>query len=401
MKIERILIFAYRFIKMKKTDFTNKASGKIIKTVQGYAAFVPNPLPPKVAWPNNLITALSRADRSLVRLAEVGNAFPVPHVVVRPFIRKEAVLSSQIEGTRTTFQGLLSFEAGQLSLFGDVEDAHEVHNYVQAIDYGLERLKSFPLSTRLIREIHGILMKGVRGERMTPGDVRRSQNWIGKPGAILENARYVPPPVDEMHQCLSDLERFIHEESDLTPLLRIGLIHYQFEAIHPFLDGNGRIGRLLVTLLMITWELLSQPLLYLSNFIEANRQEYYDRLLAVSQNGEWETWLLFFLDGVHSQADDASKRIIRLQELRQQYHNRFAGDRSREKLKRLVDYLISAPITSITQAQEQLDMGSFTTIQRHVDKLDELGIVGEVTGKKRNRIYRANQILNVLEERID
>ncbi len=384
---------------MKKTDFFQNAPGKTFKTLQGYLAFVPAPLPPDIVWSNKLLSALSKADRSLVRLAEVGNAFPVPHVVARPFIRKEAVLSSQIEGTRTSFQELLSFEAGQLSLFGDLEDTKEVHNYVQALDYGLERLETLPLSIRLIREIHGILMQGVRGDLMTPGEVRRSQNWIGRPGATLDNARHVPPPVDEMHECLSALERYIHADSELPPLLRIGMIHYQFEAIHPFLDGNGRVGRLLVTFLLVAWELLSQPLLYLSNFIESNRQEYYDRLLGVSQKGEWEAWLLFFLDGVHSQAQDASQSIAHLQELRLSYHEEFKQERSRIKLERMVDYLIGAPITSISQAQENLDIGSFTTIQRHIQKLESYGIVREVTGKGRNRIYRAEQILEILEGR--
>ena len=383
---------------MKKTDFSNNAPGDVIKTLKGYLAFLPAPLPPDVVWSNKLLASLSRADRSLARLAEVGNAFPVQHIIVRPFIRKEAVLSSQIEGTRTSFQELLSFEAGQLSLFSGMEDTREVHNYVQALNYGLERLETLPLSIRLIREIHGILMQGVRGELLTPGEVRRSQNWIGRPGATLDAARYVPPPVDEMHECLSDMERFIHADSDLPPLLRIGLIHYQFEAIHPFLDGNGRVGRLMITFLLVAWDLLSQPLLYLSNFIESNRQEYYDRLLAVSQQGEWEAWLMFFLDGVHTQADDASQRISRLQELRLNYRAQFVDDRSREKLEHMIDYLISVPITSISQAQESLEMGSFTTIQRHIEKLESLGIVREVTGKERNRIYRADQILKVLEE---
>jgi Fic family protein len=330
----------------------------------------------------------------------VGNTFPVPHVVVRPFVRKEAVFSSQIEGTRTTFQELLSFEAGQLSLFRDKEDTREVHNYVRALDYGLERLETFPLSVRLILEIHEILMQGVRGERMTPGEVRRSQNWIGRPGATLEKARYVPPLPKEMHDCLSDLEKFIHSDSDLPPLLRIGMIHYQFEAIHPFLDGNGRVGRLLVTFLLVAWGLLSQPLLYLSNFIDVNRQEYYDRLLAVSQKGEWEAWLLFFLEGVHSQAEDAIHRISRLVNLRSSYREMFAKDRSRETLESLVDYLIGSPITSITQAQESLNIGSFNMIQRNIEKLEALGIVREVTGNKRNRIYHAEEILKVLEERL-
>jgi len=385
---------------MNRSDFSRNAPGKAIKTLQDYLAFIPSPLPPYVAWSNKLLNALSEADRSLARLAEVGNAFPVPHVVGRPFVRKEAVLSSQIEGTRTSFEEFLTYEAGQLSLFGDPQDAREIHNYVRALDYGLERLKTLPLSLRLIREIHGILLQGIRGESMTPGEVRRSQNWIGRPGATLEQARFVPPPVKEMHDCLSDLECFIHQDSELPPLLRIGLIHYQFEAIHPFLDGNGRIGRLLITFLLVAWGLLSQPLLYLSNFIEANRQEYYDRLSAVSQKGEWEAWLLFYLEGVRSQSIDASQRIARLQELRHKYHEMFTADRSRRKLARMVDYLISSPITSIPQAQESLDMGSYTTIQRYIEKLAELGILREVTGQRRNRIYRAGEILKVLEERI-
>jgi Fic family protein len=385
---------------MKITDFSNQAPGKVIRTLKDYEAFIPDPLPPDMEWSNKLLAALSQADRSLARLAEVGNTFPVPHVVVRPFVRKEAVFSSQIEGTRTTFQELLSFEAGQLSLFRDKEDTREVHNYVRALDYGLERLETFPLSVRLIREIHEILMQGVRGERMTPGEVRRSQNWIGRPGTTVEKARYVPPPPKEMHDCLSDLEKFIHSDSDLPPLLRIGMIHYQFEAIHPFLDGNGRVGRLLVTFLLVAWGLLSQPLLYLSNFIDINRQEYYDRLLAVSQKGEWEAWLLFFLEGVHSQAEDAIHRISRLVNLRSSYREMFAKDRSRETLESLVDYLIGSPITSITQAQESLNIGSFNMIQRNIEKLEALGIVREVTGNKRNRIYHAEEILKVLEERL-
>jgi Fic family protein len=385
---------------MKKSDFSKQAPGQVVRTLKGYVAFIPAPLPPDVTWSNKLLTALSKADRSLVRLAEVGNAFPAPHVVVRPFIRKEAVLSSQIEGTHTTFQELLSFEAGQLSMFRDVNDTHEVHNYVHALDYGLERLKDLPLSIRLIREIHSILMQGVRGELMTPGEVRRSQNWIGRPGATLNDARYVPPPPDEMHNCLSDLESFIHADSELPLLLRIGMIHYQFEAIHPFLDGNGRVGRLMVTFLLVAWGLLSQPLLYLSNFIEINRQEYYYRLLAVSQKGEWEAWLLFFLDGVHSQAEDASQRIARLEELRSMYRKQFEKDRSRKALEILVDYFIGSPITSISQTQESLNIGSFNMIQRNIEKLEKLGIVREVTGNKRNRIYHAGEILKILEERV-
>jgi len=384
---------------MKKTDFSTNAPGKVLKTPQGYFAFVPAPLPPNIAWSSKMLSALSRADRSVARLAEVGVAFPVPHVVVSPFMRKEAVLSSRIEGTRTSLQELFTYELGQLSFFEDPRDAHEVHNYVKALDYGLERLGSLPLSIRLIREIHAVLMRGVRGDLMTPGEMRRSQNWIGRPGAALEAARYVPPPADMMGACLSNLELFIHQDYDIPPLLRVGMIHYQFEAIHPFLDGNGRVGRLIITLLLVAWKLLSQPVLYLSDFIEANRQEYYDRLLAVSRRGEWEEWLIFFLDGVHNQADDASRRIILLQEIRSQYQARLSGVRGRDKLERVVDYLIGKPITSITQAQADLAMGSFTTIQRYFKKLESLNIIKELSGKKRNRLYCAERIFKIIEER--
>ena len=382
---------------MKKTDFSKNAPGKLVTTIQGYLAYVPNPLPPRINWTDSLVAALSRADRSLAQLAEAGKAFPAPHVMVRPFIRKEAVLSSRIEGTRTSFQGLLAFEARQMRLFEDFEDAHEVQNYVQAMDYGLERLKTLPVSMRLLREIHGILMKEVRGEQMAPGELRRSQNWIGKPGATIENATYVPPPVEAMKRCLADLERFIHTDPSLPGLLRIALTHYQFEAIHPFLDGNGRMGRLLVTLLMVSWGLLPQPLLYLSSYLESKHQAYYDRLLAVSQKADWEGWLQFFLEGVQGQALDAIARINRLQALRQAILVQLDGERNRSKLARLVDYLIGTPITTISQAQAQLGMGSYTTIQRHMERLAALGILREATGRGRNRIYRAESILEVLE----
>jgi len=378
---------------MKRTDFTPHSPGVAIRTLPGYLAYVPASLPPEVAWSTSLMAALSSADRSLAQLEMVGRVFPAPYAVVRPFVRKEAVLSSQIEGTRTSFDELLHFEAG---FENHPADTREVHNYVRALDYGLDRLADLPVSVRLIREIHGVLMEAVRGEVMTPGELRRSQNWIGRPGATLEDARFVPPPVDEMAQCLSDLEKYIHANSDLPPLLRIGLIHYQFEAIHPFLDGNGRVGRLLVTFLLVYWRLLSQPLLYLSHFIEANRQEYYDRLLAVSLRGEWEAWLLFFLEGVRSQAEDAAGRITALQELREEYRRLFAGDRSRRKLARVIDYLISTPVTTIGQAQEQLQMGSYTTIQRSFRKLEDLGILREISGNARNRLYRADRIMRVL-----
>jgi Fic family protein len=241
-------------------------------------------------------------------------------------------------------------------------------------------------------------MKGVRGELSAPGEIRRSQNWIGRPGATLENARYVPPPMDEMMNCLAALEKYLHQDSDLPALIRIGLIHYQFETIHPFLDGNGRIGRLIITLLLSTWQILTQPLLYLSIFIEKNKTEYYDRLLAVSLKGQWNEWLLFFLEGVHEQAEDAVVKISALQTVRGKYQQQFSNDRNREKLVAVVDYLISTPISSITQAQENTNLGSYTMIQRYFDKLLHYGVIEEMTGGRRNRIFQAREILRILEE---
>jgi Fic family protein len=235
-----------------------------------------------------LISALGEAERNLGCLASLANTLPSPHILVRPFIRREAVLSSRIEGTRASLVDLYQYESAQLSFLEDTSDVHEVHNYMRAMDYRLERTKKLPVCLHLIREIHGILMENVRGEHFTPGEFRRSQNWIGPASSTIESATLVPPPADEMHRALDALEKSIHAPSDIPQLVRAGLIHYQFEVIHPFLDGNGRPGRLLVILLLIEWGLISQPLLYLSAFFEAYRLVYYERLLEVSQRGAWE-----------------------------------------------------------------------------------------------------------------
>lgn len=383
---------------MQPQDFQASHTGKVVKTRTGYWAFVPNPLPPEIAWSDRLLSQLSQADRSLARLAEVGASFPAPHVVTRPFIRREAVLSSRIEGTRTTLEGLYTYEARQISLIENQGDAHEVQNYVKALDYGLERIKTLPVSIRLLRELHARLMEGVRGEHLTPGELRRSQNWIGAPGATLETARFAPPPVEEMQECLAHLERFIHEPSDLPPLIRLGMVHYQFEAIHPFLDGNGRVGRLLASLLLCTWDLLPQPLLYLSAFLEKYRQEYYDHLLAVSQQGNWIDWLDFFLKGVSIQAIESITRLNRLENLIKDLYAKVERERMREPLRRLIDFLIGQPVTTARQAQYGLGLKHYDPVQRYVEKLVEVGILQEVGERARNRLYRAPEIMRVIEE---
>ena len=385
---------------MKRSDFKQNAPGIIVRTATGYDAFIPARLPPRIQWSDQLLSLLSKADRGVAQLSEVGASFPAPHVVVRPFIRREAVVSSRIEGTRTSLQELLTYEARQLPLFEN-PDAHEVHNYVKALDFGLERAGSLPISQRLIRELHACLMEEVRGEYAAPGEFRRSQNWIGGPGAIIQTASYVPPPVEEMHVCLSDLEKYIHSPSDLPPLIRIGLIHYQFEAIHPFLDGNGRVGRLLVSLLLSAWGLLPQPLLYLSAFFETHRQEYYDQLLSVSQKGTWEAWLGFFLKGVDQQAKESTALLQKLSDIRLEFGKIISRERTRKTLAQAVDFLIGQPILSVSQLQEGIGLNNFVTAQRYVDRLIELGILRQMGGRSRNRLFVADEILTGIEGELD
>ncbi len=243
-------------------------------------------------------------------------------------------------------------------------------------------------------------MAGVRGEHLTPGEFRRSQNWIGPPGSTLETAHFVPPPVEEMHATLDDLEKYIHASSDLPPLVQAALIHYQFEAIHPFLDGNGRIGRLLIILLLIEWGLLSQPWLYLSAYFEVHRTTYYDYLLAVSQRGEWEDWLVFFLNGVQHQSEDAIVCIEHLQHLRREYRTLLEDERAAERLMQAIDVLFERPILSIRQLEVAMGV-PYRSAQRYIEKLEELGVVREVTGRARNRLYQADEILSALEGSIE
>jgi Fic family protein len=290
---------------------------------------------------------------------------------------------------------LYDFEAGQLELPEQPSDVREVHNYVRALNYGLEGLMSLPVSLRFVREIHKVLMEGVRGEQLTPGEFRRTQNWIGPAASTIETAPYVPPPVDEMLPALGALETFIHARSDLPPFVRAGLIHYQFEAIHPFLDGNGRIGRLLMILLFHEWELLPRPLLYLSAYFESHRPQYYDRLLAVSQRGDWEGWLRFFLEAVSTEAEDASARGAQLQTLREQHQSLLRGERAAGRLLRALDVVFEHPVLSVRQMEAALEV-PFLTAQRYVEKLEQLGILREVTGRPRSRRYRADAILQAI-----
>lgn len=381
---------------MRPNDFQNSNAGQTIRTQAGYWAFLPAPLPPAVKWTDELTSALSEAERELSKLTTLASGFPFPKLLAQPFIRREAVLSSRIEGTRASLVDLYHYESAQLSFLEPDDDVREVHNYVCALDYGLERLGTLPVSLRLIREIHAKLMEGVRGGRLAPGQFRRTQNWIGPAGSTIETATYVPPPVEEMREALHELERFIHTGTHLPALVRTGLVHYQFEAIHPFLDGNGRVGRLLIMLLFHEWEILSQPLLNLSAYFERYRQEYYDHLLAVSQRGYWETWLRFFLRGVSLQSQDSIFRMRRLEGIRNRYETLVQADRNPTRMTAVIDYLFSRPILSIRQLEAALEI-PYMAAKRYVDKLVGEGILQETTGHARNRVFMAREIFQALE----
>jgi Fic family protein len=380
---------------VQPTDFTQNKPGKVINTRQGYWAFVPDPLPPVLDIDWQLASQLSEADRALSELAGIARTLPNPHLLIGPFIRREAVLSSRIEGTQAGLSDLLFFEASQLRN-PQTPDVVEVANYVNALEYGLARLENLPLSLRLIREMHERLMKGVRGENLTPGEFRRSQNWIGPPGCALMDATFVPPPVDEMTKALGEFEKYLHAPPTFPPLVRSALIHYQFEAIHPFLDGNGRIGRLLLTLLLCREKLLPQPLLYLSAFFERNRQDYYRLLLSVSQAGNWIEWIRYFLRGIAEQSRDVVKRAHRLMELRETYRTKLQEARASALLLQLVDQLFSVPAITIAGLTKSLKVTA-RSAQLNVDKLIAAGILREVTGRERNRIFAAPEIIGVVE----
>jgi Fic family protein len=381
---------------MDPKNYQNSSAGKPIQQLNGYWYYLPANLPPDLNWSPTLVSILAEAERNLGKLASLGISPANLNWLAQPFIRREAVVSTRIEGTRASLSDLYTYEAQQLSFLEPDSDADEVHNYVQALDYGLERLQTLPISLRLIRELHARLMENVRGEHLTPGEFRRSQNWIGPSGCTLQNAPYVPPPAQEMLAALNQLEIFMHAPSELPALVRVALIHYQFEAIHPFLDGNGRVGRLLITLLLFTWNLLHQPLLYLSAYFEANRQEYYDRLLAVSQQGKWEDWLHFFLMGVSIQSLDAIQRITKMRVLYGEYAEQLRTERATERLLETLDLLFERPIVTVRQVEGALGV-PYRSASRYVEKLVQLGILKEITGQARNRIFRADEILLVLE----
>lgn len=383
---------------MKPGNFDDAQREYCRKTLEGYYAFYPRPLPPELEIDWSLMRLISQADQAMGELSGAGQLLPNPHLLIRPYLRREAILSSRIEDTHA--------DMGQLALFEEEEDGddlrtpdvREVANYVCALERGLERVKELPISIRLIKELHAILLRDVRGgeSTKTPGEFRRSQNWIGPKGCTLTEATYVPPPPGEILGILGQWETYLHADTPEPALVKVALMHYQFEAIHPLLDGNGRIGRLLITLFLCDHGCLSQPLLYLSGFSDETREDYYRHLLNVSQKGAWREWVEYFLRGVRLQAQYALKDTQTILEWYERYQTRLkCGKRVPQEAPRVLDRIFANPVISIARHAERMDV-SYHNAKRGVEYWVEEGLLVEATGQKRNRIFVANAILNLM-----
>lgn len=365
-------------------------AGQYLTQPTGYRAFMPAPLPPQppLALGGELQGLLSAADRALGRLDGSVLTLPNPDLFVFMYVRKEAVLSSQIEGTQSSLQDLLAAEA-QLFDQGLPRDVDEVINYVRAMDHGLTRLAELPVSVRLIREIHAELMRGVRGGRLQPGELRSSQNWIGPAGCTLATATFVPPPHHAVPAALGDLENFLHAQDELPPLVKIALAHVQFETIHPFLDGNGRVGRLLITFLLTERGVLHKPVLYLSHYFKQHRQTYYEHLQAVRDQGAWEAWLGFFLRGVIEVAGEAAETARRILQLREQHRAAITAQlgRAAGNGHKVLESLFDRPIVTVNDVQKMTGT-SYAAANSLVSRLVKLDVLSEMTGYARNRRFR-------------
>ena len=369
-------------------DSTLPRDGRYIRQPGGFRAFVPASLPldPPVRMDDAIIHLLSTADQAIGRLDGVAHTLPNPDLFVAMYVRREAVDSSQIEGTQSTLQDVLAFELDPRTkdIPNDVED---VVNYVRAMNYGLDRLSTLPLSLRLIREIHGELLKGSRGSEKSPGEFRTTQNWIGPGHASLQRATFIPPAVGDMHHALHNFERFLHESGNLPTLIHCGIAHVQFETIHPFLDGNGRVGRLLIAFLLVHKGVLHRPLLYLSTFLKHRRQEYYDRLMAVRDEGDWEGWLRFFLLGLAITAEEAADTARAIVQLREDHRELLRAQHLGLNEVRLLDLLFLRPLVNVKLVSELLEI-SDVTASRVIDRLVQVNLLEEISGRQRNRIFR-------------
>ncbi len=374
-----------------------RRAGFYVSQPEGYKAFIPKPLPPvpRLTFDDEMVKWMARAERALGRLDGIAQTLPNPELFVAMYVKKEAVLSSQIEGTQASLVDVLEFESGDTSS-AIPDDVGEVINYISALNYGLERVNSLPLSLRLLKEIHAMLMVDVRGSHKSPGEFRRSQNWIGPAGCTLQTASFVPPPVHEMNQALHHLESYLHDE-EIPLLVKCGLAHCQFETIHPFLDGNGRMGRLLITFLLCNGGAMKRPLLYLSYYFKKNRDQYYELLMRVRHEGAWEAWMRFFFQGVYEvslQATETAQRIIALMD----EHRRVISEAGMgAHALRLLEFLYNRPIVTINQVRDELEV-SHPTASTLVGKFVELSILADKSGKLRNRPFVYAPYLKILAE---
>ena len=381
---------------MERDRYAKTAFGEARRTIgrHGYLAYFPRPIPRALAISEENILRLADAEAALGRLAGAGRLLPHPHLLVQPYLRREAVASTRIEGTQASLLDVFDAEASDQPLGADVE---EVVNYVHAMELGLARLQSLPVSTRLITETHAVILAGVRGRDRQPGELRATQNWIGPPGATLDTATFVPPPPEEIGELLSDLEKFVHEQPRVPPLVEAALVHHQFETIHPFLDGNGRLGRLLIVFLLVVRERLPEPLLYISPYFEARRDEYYAALQAVRERGDFDRWLALFLDAVRTQAVDAVDRAERLTDLREDYRSRVQST-TRGAANQLVELAFEHPVLTSRFVETRLGItrpAALTALRQ----LEQLEIARQLTGGPRGQLrWVAHEVLQVLTE---
>ncbi len=376
-----------------------RRSGELITNLSGeaaYQSFKPSPLPPnpELNINSDIVKKLVEANRDLVRLDTAAKLIPNVELFISMYVRKEALISSQIEGTQCTLDDILDPDIdGNSNL-----DVGDVINYVRACTYAINRLNKLPLCNRLLREIHGELLAGVRGQEKNPGEFRRSQNWIGAANCTLREARYIPPNVEDMNDALNDLERYMNDGDDYDPLIRIALIHYQFETIHPFLDGNGRVGRLMILLYLIEQGYISKPIIYISYFLKKNQIEYYDRISEVRRSGNYEQWIAFFLEAVSAAAKDSLSTVEKLSEL----HDRNFGKlpittRTNDNVRRVFDYIEQYPIIDIKRTAAALEV-SYNTASAAVGKLVHVGILKETTNAARNRVFAYEEYLEILRK---
>ncbi len=381
---------------MDPKTFKPNPAGKLIRTAQGYHAFVPTPLPPKIQYTPELVLLLSRADAALSELSGLSGHLPNPGLIITPYVRREALLSSRIEGTQASLADVMLEEALSDQPDPQKRDILEVRNYSLALYRGIEDLKKLPLSLRLVKTLHRALFHDSHVPQVTAGEFRRTQNWIGPAGSTLATAAYVPPPVAEMHEALDHWEKFLHRRDDVPDLVQCALMHEQFETIHPFLDGNGRIGRLLITLFLMERGRLREPLLYLSQYIEGHREQYYERLQRVRTHGDVEGWLRFFLQGVVETAGHAVRQAEALTTMREQWRGKLTKT---PRASALLDALFANPYLSASRAAAFLGV-SLPTARVTIGQLEKAGLLRETTRRNWGRMWLATPILEALETKV-